>query len=567
MIESGNYWAYDQEMRLIENNKWALQNYITNYLTDVWCGNGQKAIKLLEGSRAAYTVSYLASDYSASMIDLAEKNILEKLPGIKLGNHQIMRPGNELLTNSLEENTYFWVGWTIGNFQNNQDISNQIKNMSNSWTLKGNRIILSYFDIPKTSEELEKTKALYSSKEAEAWIFNGLQNIGVDTTKFDYNVEYNPSDTCIYVWIKANEDAEITSAWKTIHIKKWEIYNVIKSKRFSLEEIKSILKQSWAKLEHHISDGDISLIVAKKDPKYFHKTMKIAALTSLLLAGTLAGWIWGYQFSQHKEKAEITERNRDNAKKNLQNKDLKQWFHQIFTQAKDIDSKVKLLETTTNNVYFYFSKIYDCWKYEDIIKGMIQSELRRGDNINTVNADVNYTSQIMCRFIKDVFVPNNFEALNNLWIDVNPYKEMIQQTQAFRNTANIDWTLELGYDEFGRNSDGQNHVWASWVSININKMIPYTYVTDRSMYPMAPHYKAKPDTLGTRLTGRDIKAKILWNFYVPSSDQRVFVLKVTLQKDWKDMDLVLFSTDQERGWKKYILDQNLAKEFLNTWAK
>ena len=97
-------------MRLIDRHRSTLQSYITKYLTDIGCGNGKKAIELLEGSEAGYTVVYLASDYSASMIDLAEKNILEKIPGIKLGNHQIMRPGNGLLTNSLEGNTYFWVG-------------------------------------------------------------------------------------------------------------------------------------------------------------------------------------------------------------------------------------------------------------------------------------------------------------------------------------------------------------------------------------------------------------------------------------------------------------------------
>jgi hypothetical protein len=36
-----------------------------------------------------------------------------------------------------------------------------------------------------------------------------------------------------------------------------------------------------------MSDGDISIVVANKDPKYFHKTIQIVGLTSLLLMGAL----------------------------------------------------------------------------------------------------------------------------------------------------------------------------------------------------------------------------------------------------------------------------------------
>jgi hypothetical protein len=71
--------------------------------------------------------------------------------------------------------------------------------MSNSGTLKGNKIIFSYFDVPKTAAEIEKTKVLYDNQEAKNWIYNGLENIGINTANFVYNVDYSSSDTCIYV--------------------------------------------------------------------------------------------------------------------------------------------------------------------------------------------------------------------------------------------------------------------------------------------------------------------------------------------------------------------------------
>ncbi len=440
-------------MRLIDRHRSTLQSYITKYLTDIGCGNGKKAIELLEGSEAGYTVVYLASDYSASMIDLAEKNILEKIPGIKLGNHQIMRPGNGLLTNSLEGNTYFWVGWTIGNFLNNQDISNQIKNMSNSWTLKWNRIILSYFDAPKTPEAIEKTENMYRTKEVANRILNGVQNIGIDTTQFECVANYNPSDTCVYVWIKAKEDVEIILAWRTIHIKKWEIYNVIKSKRFSLEEIKVILKQSWAKLEDHFSDWDISLIVAKKDPKYFHKTMKIAALTSLLVAGTLAGWIWEHYISQQKQKAENTEF----LKKNLQNK-WSQKAHFDNREREDPDktfwTRLKI-DQAIDDFYNDFLTIYWSWSasgkdlldFKDLMK---QHFLQADTNGILINLDKVYDKSIIQEKVQKelkIFVSSYAQYLFERWFNVVPYNNLQQYKDACTYTSALQWNIVLNHQE------------------------------------------------------------------------------------------------------------------------
>lgn len=452
--KSESYWAYNQELHLLDTYQHTLQQYLTKYLTDVGCGNGQKAIHLLQDTSVLHDVTYLASDYSSSMIDLAEKNIIEKIPNIKLGNHQIMRPGNELLTNSLDENTYFRVGCTIGNFLDKQDIIHQIKNMSNSWTLKGNTIIFTYFDIPKTSEAIQKTKQLYDNREAETWIMNGLQNIGLDTTRFDYNVEYSLSDTCIYVWIKAKEDIEINLSWKNISIKKWEVFNVIKSKRFGLEEIKSILKQSWAKLEKHISDWDISMIVAKQDPKYFRKTMKIAALSSLLLAWVLAWGVGGHYLSEQKQNHE----NKEFLKKNLQHK---------YSSTASYDSRERTdpdktlwtrlkIDQATEDFYNDFLAIYGSWnatekELSNLKDLMVQHFLQSDANGILINLDKVYAGGFITpennqKELK-LFISNYNQYLFERWFNTIPYKDIQQYKDACMFTSSLQWDLVINHQE------------------------------------------------------------------------------------------------------------------------
>lgn len=109
-----------------------------------------------------------------------------------------MREGNNLFTETLDDNTYLRLGCTIGNFSEGE-IINQIQKMNNRGIVKGNSIIFSYFEKSTTDEAIEKAKNMYKNKEAEAFIFNGLKNIGIDTDNFEQIVNYNENDGCIYV--------------------------------------------------------------------------------------------------------------------------------------------------------------------------------------------------------------------------------------------------------------------------------------------------------------------------------------------------------------------------------
>ena len=144
ILESGKYRAHQAELKIIDKHKLELQKYIKKYITDIWCGDAEKAIHLLKDIESIYNLFYVASDYSASMTEIAENNIKTEMPNINIWNHQIMRPWNELFTNNLDDNTYLWTWCTIWNFYRQGALS-QLKNMNNSWMLKWNNIIFSYF--------------------------------------------------------------------------------------------------------------------------------------------------------------------------------------------------------------------------------------------------------------------------------------------------------------------------------------------------------------------------------------------------------------------------------------
>lgn len=211
--KSPEYRANRVEEELFQKNAKTLAQYIKGYVTDVGCGNGEKAIAFLSAIRAFLSsgkkLTYIASESSATMIELAEKNIKAAIPDIKIGNHQVIREGNDLFTNALQNNTYLCLGFLLGDFSN-PGMVEELKKMSNRGTLKGNDIIFSYFEVPKNEEEEKKTTDLYDNETGKKFIFNGLENIGIDTSYFDHVVEYDPKDHCVYISIKAKRSHTIT---------------------------------------------------------------------------------------------------------------------------------------------------------------------------------------------------------------------------------------------------------------------------------------------------------------------------------------------------------------------
>lgn len=455
ILQSGKYLAYSQELELIDKHRQELQKYIKKYVTDIWCGNWEKAIHLLQNDNSINDIFYVASDYSASMIESAETNINTKVPNIKMWNHQIMRWWNELFTNSLDDNTYLRLWCTIWNLANKQEIINQIKNMNNSWTLKWNKIIFSYFDIPETAEEIEKTKTLYENQEWKEFIFNWLKNLWIDTSKFDHIVDYSPNDNCIYVWAQAKEDYEIIMTnWRNIQIKQWEKYYVHKSKRFNLEEINEILKQSWAKIEKYIWENWISLIIAKKDPKYYNKTIKIIWITSLLLIWTL-WWGIGYKISEYNQKKNQEKQNKELLEKTLSNKHANKPYFDFRERNTTSWLKHRISESS-ENMYSDFLQIYWSWKanketLEALGKLMKQYFIQADSNWALINIDKVYEWSLvpikLHKVLKE-FVSQYSQFLSESGFNLIPYPEMRQYKNACEYTRELKWNIIANYSEW-----------------------------------------------------------------------------------------------------------------------
>lgn len=460
---SDSYSPHRTELELIDKNREKLQHHITKYLTDIGCGNWEKAIHILDGHHSINQISYIASDYSSSMIDIAENNIVEKIPDIKLWNHQIMRPWNELFTNKLDDNTYLRVGCTIWNFANREKIIEQLRSMNNSGMLKGNKIIFSYFDSPNSEEEIEEIKKLYDNKEWHDFIMNAVQNLWLNTSDFDAFVDYDKKENCAYMWIKPQKDIHIKLDSKTISVKEWEFYPLEKSKRFSKSEIEEILKEAWAKIEDHISENWISIVVAKKDPKYYHKTMKIMWLTGLLLLWTLAWWVWWYQISDYNQKKK--------AKKNVAEKikqhdiNIKFEWSQVWRMS-SLEDKTHYLNSVADALISAYGK----WNIskEDIFYMIV-------DNFD----DDSFTYQSKGKdkfqklnFINQKVIPHHKVQLQNKWVNMEPYLDLLEYEDAFKNsyldTTNIkikETALDLQFT--GANIDPQevHKIW-EYVSIN-----------------------------------------------------------------------------------------------------
>lgn len=554
ILESDSYTINKNELKLLKEHKELILKYIQKNITDVGCWNGEKICILLKGNYVN-NLKYIWSDYSPDMISLAEKNISEALPGIHFGNHQVVRSGNDLFTNNLDDNTYLCFWELLSNFSKEKTIE-QLKNMNNRWILKGNNIIFTVFDAPKTEEEIGEVISNYDTKEAENFVLNWLNNLWIDTENFEYVVTYDKTKNCIYVWIEAKKDCEInTDNWDSVYIKKWQIYPVHQSKRFTKNEIKEILKKSGAKLEKIVSEDWISLVIAKKSPKYRKTFNSILWWTGFALLGVL-WWMTWYNISQVKEQKAILERSKEFAKKGLKDKTIKIWYHTIFDEKTDINDKVNELEKGTNNTYNYLRQIfhYTGDEYaEKIIKSAIRSELRKADNLNLINKDIDQPWYYYTKFIREILIPNQYEILNN-YLDIdNLYKDLKNHKIAFENSVIQDWDLSVWYNQYGNwTATNSNRVYVKDTSENIKTMLPWQHMNDNwQSYNI--------------LTSDWLKAEIIWSFFYSGFNRNVTVLKITITKDWKPFDILLFKDGEETSWyEEYRLDQTIAQSFLNT---
>lgn len=244
----------------------------TDFITDVWSWDWQKAVALLKWLPRKWT--YIPEDYSREMLDIAEKKVREELPQIKLWSSQKLNNGKHLSWD-LPNNMYLFLWWTICNMSDEQ-IIDELKNMDNNWILTWNRILLSYFTAPDSQEEINKLIEIYNSPANKKFHENGIDMLWLSKEDFEYDTIYQKDNPSQKEWpfpwrikwiIKAKKNTTVMlSNWKKIKIKQWQEFTLHYSRRFTKEQIEDLFKKSGCKTKFTNAKEGVSISLLSKKP-------------------------------------------------------------------------------------------------------------------------------------------------------------------------------------------------------------------------------------------------------------------------------------------------------------
>lgn len=271
----------------------------TEFITDVWSWDGQKAIALLAWTW--WWGIYIAEDYSRQMLNIAEMNIKAKAPHINLWSSQKLN-GQCHLSKQCRNNMYLFLWGTICNMTD-EEIITELENMDNNWLILWNHILLSYFTAPSTQEEINQLIQIYNSESNRIFHENGMDMLGLSKDDFEFDTIYEKDDPKQTKWpfpwkikwiIRAKKDTIIKlSDWREIKIEKWQEFTLHYSRRFTKSWIEELFKKSWCKVVFSIDQKWDSIVLLKKKPKKIWdvKGMIRKVLSWLLIASTLTGYM------------------------------------------------------------------------------------------------------------------------------------------------------------------------------------------------------------------------------------------------------------------------------------
>lgn len=271
----------------------------TEFITDVWSWDGQKAIALLAWTW--WWGIYIAEDYSRQMLNIAEMNIKAKAPHINLWSSQKLN-GQCHLSKQCRNNMYLFLWGTICNMTD-EEIITELENMDNNWLILWNHILLSYFTAPSTQEEINQLIQIYNSESNRIFHENGMDMLGLSKDDFEFDTIYEKDDPKQTKWpfpwkikwiIRAKKDTIIKlSDWREIKIEKWQEFTLHYSRRFTKSWIEKLFKKSWCKVVFSIDQKWDSIVLLKKKPKKIWdvKGMIRKVLSWLLIASTLTGYM------------------------------------------------------------------------------------------------------------------------------------------------------------------------------------------------------------------------------------------------------------------------------------
>lgn len=296
----------------------------TDFITDVWSWDGQKAASLLWWTEWKWT--YIAEDYSRQMLNIAENKVRASIPQIKLWSSQKLNNWSHLSRN-VDNNMYLFLWWTICNMSDDE-IVNELKNMDNNWIISWNKILLSYFTAPKDQKEIDDLIKIYNSENNKAFHENGMDMLWLSRDDFEYDTVYEKDNPEQKDWpfpwkikwiIRAKRDTTVNlSDNKTISIKKWEEFTIHYSRRFSKEWIEKLFKKSWCNIVFNVDSAWDTVTLLQKRPRklaqFVNKYRKTLLSLLILWSIWMGSGIWASVNSyvnKQKEKQKIEQQRID----------------------------------------------------------------------------------------------------------------------------------------------------------------------------------------------------------------------------------------------------------------
>ena len=317
-----DYPFTDIEIEILEglksNSKFKNVLEKTEFITDVWSWDGQKAITLLKWT--GWTGTYIAEDPSEDMLKITKKNLVNHAPDIKCWNFQVLNDQIHL-SSSCPNNMYLFLWGTIWNMSD-EYIIEELKNMDNHWIINGNKILLSYFTAPETKEDIDKLIRIYSSRADRAFHENGIDMLWLSRDDFEYDVVYELDEKGKEGWpfpwkikwiIRAKRDCIVQLGnWREINIEKWKEFTLHYSRRFSKEWIEKLFKKSWCNIVFNVDNAWDTVTLLQKRPRklaqFANKYRKTLLSLLILWSIWMGGGIWASLDSyanRQKEKEKI----------------------------------------------------------------------------------------------------------------------------------------------------------------------------------------------------------------------------------------------------------------------
>lgn len=257
--------AFNNEVNLIKEHMKDIEKFIGKKpfnMIDLGCGDGKKAIILLNHFKDKSKVRYCAVDISDYMIKKAFDNIgklnINELVEFhwNISDFENLENITELLRHGeYKNNLILLLGNVIGNFEFNEIIY-EIRS-----SMKANDVLVIGSGLD--NKDVDKIINSYSNKPSYNFFFALVSQLGFKDSDLDYNVRFKNSRMEAYFTVK--KDMKITFQDKTVYFRKGDQIIAGMSYKYRKDEFSSFVKLYFDDVKVFSSDKDsYALAICKK---------------------------------------------------------------------------------------------------------------------------------------------------------------------------------------------------------------------------------------------------------------------------------------------------------------